>query len=124
MIKRALFRIISILPHGNFSAWQCPIADGTRKKLSFQRGGPPGMRFSCHWLDASCLSSLVRQHAAKQSSYAWLRLCLIDLEKAIAPTELRDLDFRVPDSSVGDAKYAHLINAVKALKQELTPRLD
>lgn len=58
-------------------------------------------------------------HAAKQPSYMWLQLCLADLEKALAPTESRNPGFQVRDSSIQDAKYEHLIDAVKSLEREL-----
>jgi hypothetical protein len=61
----------------------------------------------------------LNMHAARQPSYAWLRRCLSDLENAIAPVELRDPNFHASDSSVRDAKYAHLIDAVTSLEREL-----
>lgn len=58
-------------------------------------------------------------HAAKQPSYMWLQRCLAALEMAMVPMESRDPAFDVQDSSIGDAKYAHLLDAVHALEREL-----
>lgn len=66
----------------------------------------------------------MNMHAPKQPSYSWLRLCLVDLEKAIASTILQDRNHHSPDTSASDAKYANLMNAVAALEHELSDGLN
>lgn len=66
----------------------------------------------------------MNMQAARQPSYSWLRLCLVDLEKAIGLTVPNDGNRHSPDSSVSSAKYANLMNAVAALERELSDRLD
>ena len=63
-------------------------------------------------------------HGAKQPSYMWLRLCLADLERAMAPMESRDPALDVQNSSIANAKYAHLLDAVNALERELGEKAE
>lgn len=66
----------------------------------------------------------MNMHTPKQPSYSWLRLCLVDLEKAIASTILNDMNHHSPDSNVSETKYGNLMNAVAALEREMSDRLD
>ena len=66
----------------------------------------------------------MNMHATIQPSYLWLRLCLVDLEKAIASTILHDGDQPAAESSAGDTQYAKLMNAVAALERELSDTLS
>jgi hypothetical protein len=58
-------------------------------------------------------------HSPCQPTYSWLRLCLVDLEKAMAP-DMHVLDYRTPDLSMRDVRFEQLMAAVEALGIELT----
>jgi hypothetical protein len=58
-------------------------------------------------------------HSAPQPTVAWLRLCLIDLERAVAPVNQQDRNYRSPDPSLRDVTYQQLKGAVNSLEQEL-----
>ena len=79
-------------------------------------------RESEHFSDAITALAMNMQ-AVVQPSYSWLRLCLVDLEKAIASTALHDRNHRSPDSSERDANYANLMNAVATLEREMSDKL-
>jgi hypothetical protein len=57
-------------------------------------------------------------HASQQPTFAWLRLCLSDLEKAITPA-LRDPHFHLSDPSMHDVTIVELRDAVKSLIREV-----
>lgn len=58
-------------------------------------------------------------HAATQPSYAWLHLCLANLEKATTPAQARDPNYRSPGGSVVNARHAQLMDAVDCLRREI-----
>jgi hypothetical protein len=58
-------------------------------------------------------------HSVQQPTIAWLRLCLIDLEKAMAPANQRDPKFRSPDPSMRDVTFEQLMGAVDSIGREL-----
>jgi hypothetical protein len=59
-------------------------------------------------------------HSLQQPTVAWLRLCLIDLARAIEPTTEHDPNFSSPDPSMRDVTYDRLIGTVDSLGRELS----
>jgi hypothetical protein len=54
-------------------------------------------------------------HSPRQPTYSWLRLCLVDLERALAPAHLRIANYQSPDASMRDVKCELLMAAVESL---------
>ena len=69
---------------------------------------------------SSAITALaLNMHAARQPSHAWLELSLSDLEKAIAPAQSRDPNYRSPAGSVVNARHEQLMDAVNCLRREV-----
>jgi hypothetical protein len=58
-------------------------------------------------------------HSLPQPTVAWLRLALIDLQRAMASAPERDPNFRSPDPSLRDVTYPQLRGALEALRREI-----
>jgi hypothetical protein len=57
-------------------------------------------------------------HVSPQPTFAWLRLCLGDLEKVILPQE-GDMHYQSPDASMREVTVGQLRDAVESLIREL-----
>lgn len=58
-------------------------------------------------------------HSRQQPTIAWLRLCLLDLERAVLPVTQRDPKFRVPDPSLRELSYERMVGAIDSIAREI-----
>jgi hypothetical protein len=58
-------------------------------------------------------------YSSKQPTYAWLRLCIADLEKATVPPGMRNLEALALDPSQKDIGCGRLLEIVRCLAREV-----
>ncbi len=55
-------------------------------------------------------------HSLRQPTTAWLRLCLVDLEKVLAPPNQRDENSMLQDQHLESLTYEQLMEALDAIR--------